>query len=144
MDETVLWMIAAGAAVLVILVIGISLWLWLEHRKLKQEIRTLSAQVQRSSDDLVGLCSAAIAVDKRLEANEFRVDGLLENIVQMQEAEPERILLDEPDEPDDGHAQSYESAIEKIHLGAGVEDLVRACGLTRDEAVLLVRLHGKR
>ncbi len=140
MDETVLWMITAGAVALVILVIVISLWLWLEHRKLKQEIRTLSAQVQRSSDDLVGLCSAAIAVDKRLEANEFRVDGLLENIEQMQVPVPQIL----PDEPEEEHAQSYESAIEKIHQGADIDDLVRACGLTRDEAVLLVRLHGKR
>ncbi|MGR8929481.1 MAG: DUF2802 domain-containing protein [Gammaproteobacteria bacterium] len=140
MDESVLRMMAAGAVLLFVLLAVVLVWLWREHRRLKQQFRTLAAQVQRSSDDLVGLCSAAIAVDKRLAASELRLDGLLENVVQMREP-PAPMFIDEPDEE---QSQGYESAIERIHRGAGVEELVKTCGLTRDEAMLLFRLHGKR
>jgi hypothetical protein len=39
--------------------------------------------------------------------------------------------------------QDYADAIQKIRCGAGVDELVKDCRLTRDEAVLLVRLHGR-
>ena len=96
--------------------------------------------MERSSGDVAGLCSAAVAVDNRLASNELRLDGLLENIAQMQEPSPPAII----EEPNEEQPQGYESAIEKIRRGASVDDLVKTCGLTRDEAVLLFRLHGKR
>ena len=140
MDESLLMAIAGGEIIFFVAIAIVLVRLWLEQKKLKQELQSLSAQLERSSGDVAGLCSAAVAVDNRLASNELRLDGLLENIAQIQEPSPPAII----EEPNEEQPQGYESAIEKIRRGASVDDLVKTCGLTRDEAVLLFRLHGKR
>jgi len=141
MDEPVLWSIAVGVALLFCLITAVLVFLWREHRKLKQQLQTLTAQVQRSHDDLVGLCSAAVVVDKRLASGEIRLQDMLERLSLIQETP---FLQIDDEELEQEPSQGYEKAIEKIQQGAEVDDLVKACGLTRDEAVLLLRLHGKR
>jgi hypothetical protein len=51
--------------------------LWRQHKRLQQDYESLRSQIQRSSDDVAGLCSAAIAVDKRLSVNESQLSQLL-------------------------------------------------------------------
>ncbi|CAG1020926.1 DUF2802 domain-containing protein [Methylomonas sp. LL1] len=123
--------------------------LWREQKKLIRDVRTLASQLQRGNDDIAGLCSAAVAVDKRLAANESRLSNLLDSISfqpqsSSQARYEEAVQHDEEQDQDhDHHDQGYQLAIEKIRRGANVEELVKSCGLTRDEAVLLVRLHGR-
>jgi hypothetical protein len=47
-------------------------------------------------------------------------------------------------EQSETESQGYAFAIEKIQRGVNIDELVKSCGLTRDEAVLLMRLHGKK
>lgn len=134
MDESFLLAIAGSEAVLFLLIAIVLVRLWRGQIKLKQDVLALTAQLERSSDDVAGLCSAAVAVDKRLATNESRLSDMLETI-----SAPHMSSQPSYDE----EPQGYELAIEKIRRGANVEELVKSCGLTRDEAVLLVRLHGR-
>lgn len=136
MNDVVLIALSIVIALL-LLMAAVLIYLWRERNKLKQDIQALDKKLQGSIDDVAGLCSAAVTVDQRLALNESRLTGVLENMHEPQT--PAR--YDEPIEEE--QPQGYELAIEKIRRGATVEDLVKSCGLTRDEAVLLVRLHGR-
>lgn len=140
MDVSVSWAIVGIALLFFAVLSAVLIWLWREHKKLKQQVRILVAQVQRSNDDLIGLCSAAVVVDKRLAANEACLNTMLED----GPAPRQTAMVREDVLADESQDQGYERAIRKIRQGATVDDLVKNCGLTRDEAVLLVRLHGKR
>ncbi len=113
-------------------IVSILVWLLVQHKKLKQAYQRLEDTVERNSKDIAGLCSAAVTVDKRVLGN----DQLLKNIV-------EKLTKYEEQNYDTGNTtQFYHSAIQKIHLGATADELVRECGVSRDEAMLLIRLHG--
>lgn len=143
-DSLLLIIVGVAAASVFVLMAGGLIWLWREQKRLKQDFQVLSTQLQRSNDDVAGLCSAAVAVDKRLAANELHLSNVLNNIYIKPQptSQPlyEEVVQDEEVQDQD---QGYELAIEKIRRGANVEELVKSCGLTRDEAVLLVRLHGR-
>ncbi len=128
-----------AAALLFVIFIKLSRQL----KRLQQDYQSLRSQIQRSSDDVAGLCSAAIAVDKRLSANESQLSQLLTvgNMPQPSFLRPEEHLGHEKSETE---PQGYAFAIEKIQRGVNIDELVKSCGLTRDEAVLLMRLHGKK
>lgn len=134
--QEVLIIVAAASAALLVLV-AVLLWLLRDHKKLKNSYHLLAAQIQRNSDDVAGLCSAAVAVDQRMTMNEVRLDGLFELVSTSQL--PQQAEEQHEEEP---RAQGYDQAIEKIRRGANVDELVKSCGLTRDEALLLMRLHG--
>lgn len=127
-------MAVAGTVVLVAVVL---IWLLRQQHKLKQDYRLLAEQVQRNNEDVAGLCSAAVAVDQHLAANEARLEGLIDSINAYRAPQPVSVASSIEDQP-----QGYDDAIQKIRRGAGVDELVKDCGLTRDEAVLLIRLHG--
>ncbi|AEG02406.1 DUF2802 domain-containing protein [Methylomonas methanica] len=137
MNELVL--LALAGVVLVLLVLAAALFsLWRQQKRLKQEYQLLRSQLQRSSDDVAGLCAAAIAVDKRLSESETHLNQMLD-AVNAPEPEYNELVVAKEEDPQGG----YSLAIEKIHRGASLDELVKSCGLTRDEAVLLMRLHGQ-
>jgi len=138
MNETVLLAIAGVVSALFALTAVALVLLWRRQKKLTQEYRFLRSQLQRSSDDVAGLCAAAIAVDKRLSESESHLNRMLE-VVNAPQLQREALAAAVEEEPQGGYAL----AIEKIRRGAGLDELVKSCGLTRDEAVLLMRLHGR-
>ena len=119
--------------VLIIVIVTILIWLLLEHQKLKQAYRGLEGFAVRNSKDIAGLCSAAVAVDSLMIANDERFKTIAEKLAK----------YEEQDYQTDNPSQPYHSAIQKIHNGATAEELVRECGVSRDEAVLLIRLHAR-
>lgn len=124
----------------VILVALVLVWLLRQQHKLKQDCRLLAEQLQRNNEDVAGLCSAAVAVDQHLAANDARLDDLIDAVNAAYQApapQPVSVTNSIEEQP-----QDYDDAIQKIRRGAGVDELVKDCGLTRDEAVLLIRLHG--
>lgn len=139
MNDMVLVAFAVVGVLLLLMTIAL-VRLWREQKKLQQELEAMAVQIHRASEDISGLCSAAVSVDRRLAANESRLSAIQKEVTKPQPvASPvhaDRLVT--ADEPQ----QNYQLAIEKIRHGASVEDLMKACGLTRDEAVLLVRLHG--
>lgn len=121
---------------IILFILVLLIWLLRGHQKLKQELQLLEAQIQRSNEDVAGLCSAAVAVDRRLAANDSRLNSIADQVNTQQQ--PVATLIPEEPVP----ASGYEDVIQKIRRGIGIDELVRECGLTRDEAVLLMRLHG--
>lgn len=96
---------------------------------MKQQLQKLQASVDGESRDIAGLCSAAIQVDDLLFSGHQRLLRLADQVAgiesRCQESGP------------------YGDAIEKISRGAGVEEIMKECGLSRDEASLLLLMRGK-
>ena len=116
-------------------------------RTLEQRCHTLESQVQRGNHDLIGLCSAALAVDRRLSGHETRLQGLQNTVsnVHMDVTPSFEAEVDEAfEQEEEPILEGYDKAIFLIRRGTDVETLVKSCGVTHDEAMLLMRLHGGR
>lgn len=124
-------LLAATLAMLIVM-FALLLWLFVEHNKLKRVCRELEQAIGRNSKDIAGICSAAVSVDSRLQGNDERLKDIAAKLAQAERQEPQG----------NHSSHSYHSAIQRIHRGAGPDELVRECGLSRDEAVLLISLHG--
>ncbi len=120
-------LIAVLAAV-VILETALLLWLWRRQRQMAQRLQEWAAGQRRQRQDIAGLCAAGLQIDARLA----RLEQALSETREWLETRPA---------PEAGGAASYQTAIEMIRAGAGVEELVSECGFTREEANLLIRLH---
>jgi hypothetical protein len=112
-----------------IILLGALAWLILEHRKLKQNFILLSNNVQRNNNDIAGICLAAISVDNRISHNGQQLEVVAEKLVN---SEQNGLQFNHP----------YSSAIGKVRHGANIEELIQQCGLSKEEAELLIRLHG--
>lgn len=115
--------------VITIVIVGVLVWLFQELKKLKQEILTLSGNVERNNRDIAGLCSAAVSVDTQIIDNNERIKGIVEKVTDFEQHEQQL-------------TQPYHDAIQRVRDGANTEELMQKCGLSREEAVLLIRLHG--
>jgi hypothetical protein len=115
-------------SVLLLLVVAVLIWLVYDRFKLKKELNLLTDAVNRNNRDISGLCSAAITMDTRMTEGAEQLNAAIQKINELQRV--------------DSTAQPYYSVIQKIRAGATVADLMQNSGLSRDEAVLLIRLHG--
>ena len=97
--------------------------------KLKRSHQALFELANQNSQDIAGLCSAAVSVDKHLTENDKQLKSLLETTADYKESEQV--------------SQPYFGAIQRIKNGADIGELMHECRLSRDEAALLIRLHGK-
>jgi uncharacterized coiled-coil DUF342 family protein len=104
-------------------------WMWYKYADLKRKQQMLFALMTQNSQDIAGLCSAAVNVDNHLSENDKQLKSLLETTVDYKKTEQV--------------SQPYYDAIKKVKRGAGIDELMRECRLSRDEAALLIRLHGK-
>lgn len=112
-----------------------------EQEKLKNSNQILTDYIKCSMNDMAGLCAAAVEMDKRIAEYEMQ----LSDVIAWINTQPRMSSKPDSSEIDDsqGVSQGYDWVIEKIRRGISLEELVKSCGLTRDEAVLLIRLHGK-
>ncbi len=115
---------------LVMLLTGTIVWLWQRQRRLEATCQQLAETQQRLLKDISGLCAAAVRMDERW-LEQFR---RLEEITALAEQWRQHESAAEP---------SYQQAIECIKQGIEMEDLSQACGITREEASLLLRLYGE-
>ena len=139
MADYLLMFIACCLLFIVVLLV----WLLREQKKIKHDYLIMTDRLRRSHEDLSGLCCAAVEVDKRLADNDLSLNSIIErlnSVIDLVNTEHRaRQSITQPINADLG--QDYADAIQKIRRGAGVDELVKDCRLTRDEAVLLVRLH---
>lgn len=126
MDNIVLFIFLT---IVLIAITGVLVWLILAYKKLRQDYINLSACVERNNRDIAGLCSAAVSVDNRLSDNNAQLNGVVEKVADFELHEQQS-------------SQPYHSAIQRVRDGADAEELIQQCALSREEAVLLVRLHG--
>lgn len=128
-------MLVQGVILAVLLVLALVLfWLARQLSALQQSYTALNKQLARNAADLAGLCSAAIAVDRRLADNEAQFSRL-QQVPIPQPISPTQLADKEP------QLEGYAKAIQMIIRGASVEELVKSCGMTRDEAMLLISVN---
>ena len=112
-----------------ILLLGIVLVvLIMRQGRLQREISDNKQQIESLQDELNALYVGAAGVGNHLA----RIESQLNNVSDRQEQQ---------DVHDPG-MQSYSQAIDLIHKGVGIDELMTQCGLLQEEAELLVRLHG--
>lgn len=99
------------------------------HRKLARDHAALAEGMARQSQDLMGLCAAAVQVDRRVFGQEERLRECLARIEELATRETTQ--------------QPYYTAIDKVKAGARPEELVAEFGLSLSEANLLVSLYGQ-
>ena len=126
---TEIYLLVIAAAVLIIA--GIVCWLILENNRTKRKCDMLTEYIARSNREVASLCSAAVAVDTHM----LSTDGMLKELVEK---------MADFSQQNEQASHSYHSAIQKVRAGATVDDLIHESGLTRDEASLLIRLHGQK
>ncbi len=135
-----LLMFIAGCLLFITILLA---WLLREQKKIKHDYLILTDRLRRNHEDVTGLCCAAVEVDQHLADNDLSLNSIIErlnSIIDMVNTDHRsRQPLAQTKNEDIG--QDYADAIQKIRNGAGVDELVKDCRLTRDEAVLLVRLH---
>lgn len=147
MTDLELMTCAAGLLTSLLLALIVSLLRLVKRiQQLEQGYSLLESNVQSGRNDIAGLCSAAVAVDRRLSNHESRLQDLQHNLGQLPltaAAPPttKETLAGIEEEP---ITEGYDKAIQLIRRGASLEALVKSCGVTRDEAMLLMRLHGNR
>mgnify|MGYP000291142491 CR=1 FL=1 len=116
-------------AVSILLLSGGIIWLILEQNKLKVSQDNLLTQVDSMSNDIAVVCSTAVNVDMRLSQQSTQVDNVVKDVNQHKKIETEE-------------KQPYSLAIQKVQSGASSQELIKECGLSREEAALLIKLHG--
>lgn len=126
MNPNILIIAALGGLLLINLLALV--FLARDHWKLKRTHQALLKKCDEQKNDLAGLCAAAINVDRRLFTQQGRLEELAEGIEDYRAQE--------------NSSQPYRIAIQRVKKGASVQDLMDECGFARDEANLLVRLHG--
>lgn len=126
--ETVLLGLAIVEAAVLAGLAGVLAHLLRTLRSQRRAHEELVARLAVQTDDLSGLCAAAVNLDKRILRHEQRL-GELHGWLEDRKTE-ERLN------------QPYHSAIDLIRRGADAASLVAECGISREEANLLLRLHG--
>ncbi len=121
-------LIAIIAATLINLIV--LFWLVRTHLQLKRHYRILKDLLHGITNDIAGLCSAAVAVDSRIVTTDEQLNALLAKLSDFQKNEPE--------------LHPYSTDIQKVRSGASIHDLMQSSGLSHDEAALLIRLHGSK
>lgn len=120
----------------IIFLLFVVLWLWHRLQQLQSRLEDLERMVNRSNEDIAGLCSAAVTVDSRLLGADKQLRSIIEKLAQYQHQEEASTQHSSP--------SSYQNVIQKIRQGADADELVRDYGLSREEAVLLIRLNAAR
>lgn len=118
----------AGRAVLLVGAFWIFALAFIRWRRADEaQAERLHAQLERAFNEIRSLHETVTVMNARIEALSER-------------AESEARLAPAPVSPQRG----YEVAMRLAKNGAGVEELIASCGITRHEAELLTRLHGSK
>jgi Protein of unknown function (DUF2802) len=123
--------------VTIVVMLAVLFWLVRTQLKLKHDYQVLNDIVHGNSNDIAGLCSAALMVDSRIATVDNRIavtDGQVDDLAA-------KIADSEQNEQSD---HPYSTDIRKVRSGADVNELMQSSGLSHDEAALLIRLHGSK
>ena len=120
-------------------------WLARAHLALRREHLALSDKLEAYRNDLAGLCTAALAMDRHMDMNDAQLQQLMEQIASLPTTSSATVAAPsavsrEPSPAAELHP--YGSVIQKVRSGASIAELMQSAGLSHDEAALLIRLHG--
>ncbi len=116
-------------AIIVVVTVLIVAWLILAKKQSKMQLQLLESQlrVEQLMEELKAIYAGAAGQGNHLARLEEQLGQLSDRQEQLDEQDPTH--------------QSYSEAIELIQSGATTDELVRH-GLRREEADLLMRMHG--
>ncbi len=133
-NPLIIALVVEGVTIVIMFIV--LLWLARAQLKLKHDCQVLKDIVQANSNDISGLCSAALTVDSRIAAVDSliaatggQIDTLAAKLAEVEQIEQQS-------------THPYSGDIRKVRSGASVNELMRNSGLSHDEAALLIRLHG--
>ncbi|TAK61596.1 DUF2802 domain-containing protein [Methylobacter sp.] len=125
-------------AVTIVVMLLLLLWLVRVQLKIKHDYQVLNDIVHSNSNDIAGLCSAALMIDNRIATVDDRIaatDGQIDNLA---------AKITEAAQNDQSSSHPYSGDIRKVRSGASINELMQNSGLSHDEAALLIRLHGSK
>ena len=96
---------------------------------MRGELSDSQARMERLMEELKALYAGAAGQGKHIARMEEQISSLFDRQEKLDAQDPT--------------SQSYSEAVELIHAGASIEELIRR-GLRREEAELLMRLHGEQ
>ena len=92
-------------------------------RSITSSERSLSDLVDNMAEEVQGMSKSAIGVGRKVLELEKHISVLEAKIEEMQKNDPAKV--------------SYSEAARLVELGAGIEDLMNTCGISRPEAELV-------
>ncbi|MDT8406919.1 MAG: DUF2802 domain-containing protein [Methylococcales bacterium] len=98
--------------------------------RMQARLRDLMATIDVQNRDLAGLSIASASVDENVAQLKARLEVLAEQVGEIE-------AVNET-------AQPYHGVIQQVRSGATSEQLVKSFGISREEAALLIRLHGRK
>ena len=117
----------AACAVLAAISAAVSMTAWATARRWRARAAAYDTALTELRQDVRGLCAGAVGLDERIA----RIEQAGRRLKERQE----QLELRDSGEP------LYSQAIRMVHKGCGVDDLVSVCGLSRNEAALIMMMH---
>ncbi len=111
------------------LLIALALIFW-QLSRIKRQQKVFTSIVDAQNRDLASLSIASVTSDERLLLLEQRIQSLE---IRIGEIEAMNVT-----------AQPYHGVIQQVRSGVSAEQLVKKFGISREEATLLIRLHGNK
>lgn len=118
------WVILVSIAFLAIVAIGLSFAALIRVKRQEQRHQVLLKVLR---NEIQGATGSSIGLGKRLVAVERKLNITAEKQIELENRDPGVL--------------AYNQAARLMEMGAGVEDLVRSCGIGRPEAELMALLH---
>ncbi|EXJ09075.1 MULTISPECIES: DUF2802 domain-containing protein [Nitrincola] len=118
------WVILASLAFLAIVAVGLSIMALIRVKRQEQRHQVLLKVLR---NEIQGATGSSIGLGKRLVAVERKLNITAEKQIELENRDPGVL--------------AYNQAARLMEMGAGVEDLVRSCGIGRPEAELMALLH---
>ena len=123
-DSSYLWIALLIMAVLCLVSISIALLIWYRIRRQEKRHQVL---INVLRNEIQGMTGSSIGMGKRLMTVEQKLNIAVEKQYELENRDPGVL--------------AYNQATRLMEMGAGVEDLVRSCGIGRPEAELMALLH---
>ncbi len=121
----------------ILLLSAVIIWLFFANQTHKKNFQRLNERINNYQNDLSGLCSAALLIDKQLENITEYVNE------QLTLMDSKLVEVHQPPSTETNN-HPYQSVIQKVKAGANINELMQGSGLSHDEAALLIRLHSKK
>jgi len=95
-------------------------------RSISKSEKNIADMVDGLSKEVQGISHGAMGVGRKVLSMEKKIEALESTIEEIQKNDPNKV--------------SYSEAARLVELGAGVEDLMNSCGISRPEAELVSAL----
>ncbi|TVQ73594.1 MAG: DUF2802 domain-containing protein [Oceanospirillales bacterium] len=119
-----LWLIVLALVLFSIIALVITSMLWVRIRRQEKRHQVL---INVLRNEIQGMTGSSIGMGKRLMTVEQKLDIAVEKQHELENRDPGVL--------------AYNQAARLMEMGAGVDDLVKSCGIGRPEAELMALLH---